>query len=296
MSWSDKLNGFWKEGYHYYLEFNNEKLTVRNYRREIAIETTVSYDSEALDSGKRTIITLADNVLSRTWDGDMMTEIKELAYENGELKMLYYYTIMGETLYTLKKVSHGPFDHIRILDDEYIEKLQGEWIKWSENPSPQYTVTLRIKDRKLCFFDEKYEPFHAVSYSYCPEKVYLVPANLTDDNFRGYTKVEVLPDMLTTTMMVCDASMPLYVFARKDKLDSIEVPSAAKRPMVNTMQYNPPPADLKNSFVGMMRLGSQETAHNYDIPDEGFKFCPECGYNNSDGLRFCPECGNQLKK
>ena len=117
MAWSEKLNGFWEEGYHYYLEFRDEKLTVRNYRREIAIETKVSYDSEALDRGERTIIELADNVLSRTWDGEMMTEIKELAYENGELKMLYYYTIMGETLYTLKKVTHGPFEHIRIRDD-----------------------------------------------------------------------------------------------------------------------------------------------------------------------------------
>ena len=157
-------------------------------------------------------------------------------------------------------------------------------------------MKLKIKGNSLSFMEEKYEPFHAVSYSYCPEKVFLVPENLIDDNFSGFTKVEVLPDMLTSTMMVCDASMPLYVFARKDKLDKIEVPSAAKRPMVSTMQYNPPPADLKNSFIGMMRLGSQETAYNDDIPDEGFRFCPECGYNNSDGLKFCPECGNRLKK
>ena len=30
MKYSDKLNGFWEEGYHYYLEFQDDKLTVRD--------------------------------------------------------------------------------------------------------------------------------------------------------------------------------------------------------------------------------------------------------------------------
>ena len=101
--------------------------------------------------------------------------------------------------------------------------------------------------------------------------------------------------MLTTTMMVCDASMPLYVFARKDMLDKIEVPSAAKRPMVNTMQYHPAPTDPKNSFIGMSMLSSP-APDTEDIPESGYKFCPSCGYNNSEGMKFCPECGTKLKK
>ena len=293
MSWSEKLNGFWEEGYHYYLEFNNEKLTVRNYRREIAVETTVSYNCEALERGERTVISLADNVLSRTWDGKMMTEIKELAYENGELKMLCYYTIMGETLYTLKKVSHGPFDHIRIRDDEFLEGLQGEWIRWSENRgNSEYSMVLRIKGNKLSFFDEQFEPFHAVSYSYSPDQVYLVPENLISDNFRGFTRVEVLPDMLTSTMMVMDASMPLYVFARKENLDRISVPAAARRPMVNTMQYRA--HDPEKGFTGMPYPPKEDRPS--DTAEDVLKFCPECGYKNSDKLSFCPECGSRLKK
>ena len=30
---SEKLNGYWEEGYHYYLEFRDGKLTVRRYDR-----------------------------------------------------------------------------------------------------------------------------------------------------------------------------------------------------------------------------------------------------------------------
>ena len=29
MEYSDKLNGFWEEGYHFYFEIRDDKLTVR---------------------------------------------------------------------------------------------------------------------------------------------------------------------------------------------------------------------------------------------------------------------------
>ena len=130
MKYSDKLDGFWEEGYHYYLEFRGKRLTVRDYRRAVALETTVGYDADAIERGESAVISLADNVLSRTAKGEPFTMIRELRFEDGELKMLYYYTIMGETLYTLKKVDHGPFDHIIIRDAEFLDRLQGEWIEW----------------------------------------------------------------------------------------------------------------------------------------------------------------------
>ena len=74
-----------------------------------------------------------------------------------------------------------------------------------------------------------------VSYTYAKDKVYLVPANLIDSDFRAYTRVEVLPDMLTTYPIICDMSCPMSVFARADKIDKIDVPADAKRKAVNTM-------------------------------------------------------------
>ena len=150
MVYSDKLNGFWEEGYHYYIEIRDDLFTVRDYRRAITLETTISYDAEALERGERTLIEVANPVLSRDGSGEPFTMIRELAYEDGELKFLYYYTIMGETLYTIKKVDHGPFDHIIIRDDEFLEGLQGEWIEWRANGDRSNKV--HIKGNKISGF------------------------------------------------------------------------------------------------------------------------------------------------
>ena len=237
MKYSDKLNGFWEEGYHYFLEFRGKRLTVRDYRRAVALETSVKYDADAIERGESAVIELADNVLSRTAAGKPFTMIRELRYDGGELKMLYYYTIMGETLYTLHKVDHGPFDHILIRDDEFLDSLQGEWIEWRENGSRDSKLV--IKGNKLSWFGEVGLPFHVVSRKTSPDRVYIVPENLIDTSFPGFAEIDVLPDMLTTYMQVCDVSSPMTVFAREDVIDWIEVPEDAKRPARNLMIDRP---------------------------------------------------------
>lgn len=315
MRYSDKLNGFWEEGYHYYLEFRDERLIVRGYDRSVTLETTVSYDADRLEAGERTVITLADNVLSRTWEGKMMTEIKELAYENGELKFLYYYTIMGETLYTLKKTDHGPFSHIIIRDEEFMDKLQGRWERWSQ--SGNSSEPMIIEGNKISWAGGGGH-FHVVSYTYDRQSVYIVPESLTRDDFGAFTKVSVLPDKLTATMMVCDMSMPLSVFARKDMLDKIDIPAAAKQPARSTMTAMPMVgvAGVTNApgamTMGMMGLGmiglanvvreqekaSAQTKPAADSDSSGLsKFCTFCGYRFDGGTqKFCPECGGKREK
>ncbi|MBO4411466.1 MAG: hypothetical protein J5794_04695 [Lachnospiraceae bacterium] len=240
MRTSDLLDGYWEEGYHYYLEFRGKKLTVRDYRRSVIIETTVKYDAKRLESGLRTVIELADNVLSRTASGDMMMEIRELAYENGTLEMLEYYTILGEKHYTLEKADHGPFDHIMIRDREFLKSIQGVWKRWSPDGSDSELV---IRGNTLRFPFERPCRFHVVSYKYSPNSVYLVPENLIDGNFPGYTSVEVLPDMLTTRMIIMDASVPLTIFVREEKLGEIDIPPAALEPIRNTMVFPSEPSE-----------------------------------------------------
>lgn len=232
MKYSDKLDGFWEEGYHYYLEFRGKRLTVRDYRRAVALETTVRYAAKAIESGERAVISLADNVLSRTASGEPFTMIRELAWEDGELKMLYYYTIMGETLYTLKKVDHGPFDHIVIRDDEFLPRLRGEWVEWSASGDGS---VLTIRGDRLSWLGEINAPVHVISYKGSPEEVRIVPADLSQNEFRGFCPISVLPDMLTTYMIVCDMNMPMTVFARADMIDKIDVPPEAKAVPRNTM-------------------------------------------------------------
>jgi hypothetical protein len=52
-----------------------------------------------------------------------------------------------------------------------------------------------------------------------------------------YSTLDILPDMLTGYEMVCDMSMPLSVFARRDMLDKIAVPPDALKEPRNTMLY-----------------------------------------------------------
>ena len=33
-----------------------------------------------------------------------------------------------------------------------------------------------------------------------------------------------------------------------------------------------------------------------NIDENIFKFCVECGFNNSKSFKFCPSCGNKLTK
>ena len=193
---------------------------------------------------------------------------------------------MGETLYTLKKVDHGPFDHIRIRDDEFLKGLQGKWQEWTASGEGGNVLTIR--GDRISFFGERAAPFHVVSYAYAPDDVYLVPANLIDGNFPGYTQFKVLPDRLTSTMMVCDVSMPLSVFARPERVKDIDVPDEARRAPVNVMTrrvtepvVDVPPEKGSDSFPSIQ-------------PDK--TFCPACGYAVGDPApAFCPECGTKLK-
>lgn len=299
MSYSDKLNGYWEEGYHYYLEFRDDKLTVRDYRRSVTIETTVSYDADALERGERTVIHLADNILSYTGDGEMMSEIKELAYENGELQFLYYYTIMGETLYTLKKVDHHPFAHIIIRDDEFLEKLQGEWLEW---PNNEHCSPMNIKGSALSWRGMGGR-FHVVTYTYSPDEVHLVPENLIDTQFSGITSVLVEPDMLITRQIIMDMDMPTTVFARAEMIDKIEVPDSARQVPRNTMMYHPTPfPNLTGMPIGMMRIPPTETRSEplekpAAIDENDPMVCKSCGYRFSEKPgRFCPECGSSMKE
>jgi hypothetical protein len=213
--------------------------------------------------------------------------IKELAYENGELKLLYYYTITGETLYTLKKVENGPFDHIIIRDAEYLPRLQGRWVEWSENG--KHADSLMISGDRLTMPGVNGARVHAVSYKYDKDRVYIVPANLISSDFGAWARIEVLPDMLTTRMIIFDASVPLSVFAREDMLGKIDIPPEAKRSVRSTMTRMPEQTAGTDGFI------SEYPSPEKSREKSGRPFCPCCGFEvGADHGNFCPECGSRL--
>lgn len=302
MTFSDKLNGFWEEGYHYYIEIRDAHLTLRRYDRVITLETEISYDAEALERGERTVIALEDPVLSRTVTGEFMSRIDELACQDGVLTLVRNYLNEEKTSYTLRKTDHGPFDHIRIRDDEFVPALQGEWVRWTAN-GPGDVLT--IQDRTLSWGIWGGGRFHAVSYNYAPDEVQLVPEDLTRENFPGFTAVKVEKDMLTTRMIVHDASVPLTVFARRDMLDKIAVPDAARAPIVSTMMHMPGP--MNNGMIpnpdplfGLNVVPPKPERKPFplphDDPAERARICACCGqiFETDPPPKFCPECGAPL--
>lgn len=317
MAYSEKLNGYWEEGYHYFMEFRDEKLIMREYRRKIVLETTVRYDAEALDRGEETEIVPADPVFSRWPDGEAAMEIRSLRYAGGELKMLKYYTIMGETEYTLKKVDGGPFRHIRIRDEEMLPRFQGDWKEWTSR-GPGRTLTIR--GNALCWEGVGGGKIHAVSYDYVPEKTWLVPEDLTESGFGSFNNVEVRDNMLVTSLNVMDMSMPSSVFAREEDLDTIEVPESAKAAPRSTMgpaavfQTAPVPGmmgmgmGMGMALNGMNLAAKQVQNAKNTAPKRHFctgcgrridaaeaNFCPECGHKLEERGSYCGECGHKLE-
>lgn len=286
MKYSQKLNGYYEEGYHYYIEIRDERITVRDYRRAIALETKLRYNAKAVEKGERTELILKDNVLSRAADGSMMTEIKSLYYENGELKLLYYYTIMGETLYTLKKVDNGPFEHIKIRDTEYLDALQGKWSEYL--PNGKQGSAMIISGNNLSWMGMGPFAFHAISYVSSPDRVRLVPANLIDSDFRGFTSVDVEGSTLSTRMIIHDASSPLRVFMREGDLERGGEVLAERD------------ADIVTSIFGVrpkvdeppMRPDGPMTVMTAVPEAKKPRFCRECGYAFGEkDYKFCPDCG-----
>lgn len=228
------LDGYWEEGYHYYIEIKGKKLIVRDYAKRVQLETVISYDPESADSGKNTLIHLEKCALSYTGYGEPMSWISELRYTDGELVMDYYYTIMGTTEYKLKKAEGDPFRNILILDDDYLPLLQGKWVDGTDS-----SVWLLIKNDTLCFgFREHADeavPIHVTAYVSNPRKIYIRHASLTTHDLGMYSDLEIGGGMLKGYMQVTDTNVPPTCFVRECEFGTIELPDEAYRPAVNTM-------------------------------------------------------------
>ena len=238
MKHSNKLNGFWEEGYHYYIEIRDNKMKVLDYHRRPELETAISYDAKKIEKGGPAEIELEDNVLSRTALGEPMTMIRKLTYIDGRLELLYYYTIMGETLYTLKKVDHGPFDYLNVLDEKMLKMLQGKWIQWDKNGSRDSFLTFSGDRMKYVIggnFTQLDSQIHVCETKNDPGEMFITPADLSARDFGMISEIKISGNKLTAYMHICDAEAPMMVFAKEEDIDSIELPPEALRPFRETM-------------------------------------------------------------
>ena len=239
MRYSDKLNGYWEEGYHYYFEIRGKEFTLRDASKRVKFETTVKYDAKKLESGEKTELEIGETTLAKTYQGEPMWYITGLYYENGEIHMDTHYTIMGDSSYTLHKVDHDPFYNYVILDKEYLKKLQGEWVQWRADKNTDSSIVIKNNEIRFMYSGSVLDKhkFHVIAYRSNPKKPFINDEDLTVSGIGMYSTLDILPDMLTGYEMVCDMSMPLSVFARRDMLDKIAVPPDALKEPRNTMLY-----------------------------------------------------------
>ena len=271
--YSYKLNGYWEEGYHYYVEIKDKSLTLRDASKRIVFETSLKYDIKKLEKGEKTDLIIGNTTLAADYKGNPMWWITGFYYENGEIYMKTHYTIMGDSDYVLKKVEHDPFYNYLILDDEYLPRLQGEWVQWRRDKNTKSTLVIKGNDLRFLYDGSEIHKcrIHAVAYRSDPKKVFLNDFDLTVSGVGMYTSLDVEPDMLTGYEMVCDMSMPLSVFARRDMLDKIAIPPAALVQPKNTMIYEPETVDVvdkpKSTFTGMKKT-SEENIENGENNDQ----------------------------
>ena len=193
----------------------------------------------------------------------------------------------------------------------FLEKLQGKWVRWSPRG---YDDSLFIDGNTIGWGIHGGGEFHVISYKYrgreMNKEVYIVPADLTRDDFGGFCRVEVLPDQLHTTEMVYDMNMPLSVFAREDMIDKIEIPAGAKRPATSTMlpndvKFDPMPADPNGliNFMGksfpqpdIALLPKTNETKKEKAGNAGPGYCPQCAAKLNDTQKFCSECGARVRE
>ena len=243
MKYSEKLNGYWEDANHNYYYFNirDGSFELRDGSKRVTFTTTIEYDADALERGEKTALNIGETVLSRSYKGEPMWWITALWYEDGQIQMDTHYTITGDSHYTIIKVDHDPFYDYLIRDDEFLDSIQGEWVEWRKDGKT--TSTLFIDGNRISYRYDGHElssdNFHVLSYRSSPDRVYLNDEDLTVSGIMMFTWLDLEPDMISGYEMVCDADPPLSVFARREKLDKIEIPAEAKRPMRNTMVYIP---------------------------------------------------------
>lgn len=299
MKYSEQLNGYWEEGYHYYIEIRDDELTVRDYRRKLNLKTRISYEEGMPETGLRTVISPEDNVLLVTASGVPYETAKELSYENGVLRLLTRSAGGDEKEYTLKKTDHGPFDHILIRDGDYLDSLQGSWIEWRTDGNGDILTVNGDRFAWGPYCGDGYR-FHVISDRSFPDDVRISPFDLTESDFPGFGPIYIYPDKLTTYRKAYDMNMPMTVFVRPGMLDKVEIPAEARSPGGGFRMQSPFGMDGINRFfkdTGI--IGNEGSPAPLSVPEQKKQaslICPGCGHVITvEGARFCPDCGQKIK-
>ena len=214
----EPIEGYWQAGNSYYLEIDGDELIVRDSMKRQILRTSYLLEE---DNGKLNIIP-EDMFFSYPHLEDPYAEIIDFYLEDGSIYIHFSHNYMPDEVKeaVFDRTDEGPFDNIIIRDDEFLDSLQGKWV---ERPGNFYVINIEGNHMSIGFENEgKLEPdfetdFHVISYTYNPDRIFLINDDLVETEFYAFTQFEYKDDRLHTSEMVLDADWDTsVVFSRPD--------------------------------------------------------------------------------
>ena len=111
---SEKLNGWWDSGEHFYFELLDDRLTVRDYNLNPLLTATIRYDAYAPERGENTRIIPSAAIFTYAIYGknggreQRPVTIREIQWENGALKLRTQGFFNTDLHYTFQKLDGAP--------------------------------------------------------------------------------------------------------------------------------------------------------------------------------------------
>lgn len=215
---SECLDGYWEEGYDYYLQIEDGSMILRDYAKKIVLETPfeITYGQDGIDG------MIPENPYLKYDESDPYAEISCMMYADGDIYMTERSLIFPDQFdtYCLHPVDHDPFYDLIIRDDELLDMLQGDWV----DDSGESACYLCIEGNHIRMFWEDYPKynlldadFHAISYrNDASRQIYLVNDDLVQLDFFGFSAFTLRDGILSTYEIVYDVDLPPYEFRKVD--------------------------------------------------------------------------------
>ena len=215
---SGDLNGYWEEGYYYYLQIEDGSLTLRDYAKKTVLETPfeTTYGQDGIDG------IIPENPYLKYDGSDPYAEIACMMYADGDIYMTERSLIFPDQFdtYCLHPVDHDPFYNLVIRDDELLDMFQGGWADDSRENVCCLCIDgnrLRVYWEDMPEYDALNARFHIVSYRGDEdESIFLVNEDLAQSDFFSFSRFSFQDGILTAYETIPDADFPAYRFRKTD--------------------------------------------------------------------------------
>lgn len=211
--------GYWENNGRWYVQLRDGRMTCRDGLRKVVLDTAFSVTG----SPDGRIRLIPEDTALRYEGEEPYGAVTEMFLLDGEMWVREEYSSVSGVYETvLKPVDHGPFDHILIMDEKLMPELEGLWTETGGG-----SARLDLCDGRLRVWDEDSgcvwidEPVHVIVYRWDGEQIpWIVPEDLTETEFPGFTAAEYRDGRLSTEMIVYDAETVLrFVFERQETVE-----------------------------------------------------------------------------